>query len=37
MSIRKESVIALLSAGLRWGTIDFGRESGDVMHFDDRL
>lgn len=37
MSIRKELVMALSSAGLRWGAIDFSPESGDVMHFDDRL
>ena len=36
MSIRKELVMALSNAGLRWGAIDFGAESGDVMHFDDR-
>jgi N-acetylmuramoyl-L-alanine amidase/peptidoglycan hydrolase-like protein with peptidoglycan-binding domain len=35
MNIRKEVVIALSNANLRWGAIDFGRESGDVMHFDD--
>ncbi|HSP70036.1 MAG TPA: N-acetylmuramoyl-L-alanine amidase [Bryobacteraceae bacterium] len=37
MSIRKEVVMALSNQGLRWGAIDFGGESGDVMHFDDRL
>jgi len=37
MSIRKETVMALTGVGLRWGAVDFGGESGDVMHFDDRL
>lgn len=37
LSIRKEVMMALSGAGLRWGAIDFGGESGDVMHFDDRL
>jgi len=36
MSIRKELVMALSNQGLRWGAIDFGAESGDVMHFDDQ-
>jgi N-acetylmuramoyl-L-alanine amidase len=35
LSLRKELVIALTAQGLRWGAIHFGRESGDVMHFDD--
>lgn len=37
MNIRKEIVVALSGVGLRWGAVDFGGESGDVMHFDDRL
>lgn len=35
LSIRREVVLALSAQGLRWGAIDFGGESGDVMHFDD--
>jgi N-acetylmuramoyl-L-alanine amidase len=35
LTIRKEIVTALSAAGLRWGAIDFGGASGDVMHFDD--
>jgi hypothetical protein len=35
LSIRPEIVEALSKQGLRWGAIDFGPESGDVMHFDD--
>jgi hypothetical protein len=35
LSIRQEIVEALSAQGLRWGAIDFGGESGDVMHFDD--
>lgn len=35
LAIRKEIVTALTNAGLRWGAIDFGGASGDVMHFDD--
>ncbi len=35
LSIRREIVVALSAQGLRWGAIDFGGESGDVMHFDD--
>ena len=35
LTIRKEIVQALADAGLRWGAIDFGGASGDVMHFDD--
>jgi hypothetical protein len=33
---RKELVLALIDAGLRWGALDFGRTSGDIMHFDSR-
>ncbi|MEZ5426045.1 MAG: N-acetylmuramoyl-L-alanine amidase [Pyrinomonadaceae bacterium] len=35
LALRKEVVTALTDAGLRWGAIDFGDPSGDVMHFDD--
>jgi N-acetylmuramoyl-L-alanine amidase len=35
LTIRKELVLALTAEGLRWGAMDFGPESGDVMHFDD--
>lgn len=35
LTLRKEIVMALTGAGLRWGAIDFGASSGDVMHFDD--
>ena len=34
LSLPKEVVVALTAVGLRWGAIDFGGESGDVMHFD---
>jgi hypothetical protein len=36
VSIPKEVVVGLGQAVGRWGAIDFGTESGDVMHFDDR-
>jgi hypothetical protein len=32
----KEVVVALTEVGLVWGAVDFGGESGDVMHFDCR-
>jgi N-acetylmuramoyl-L-alanine amidase/peptidoglycan hydrolase-like protein with peptidoglycan-binding domain len=35
LAIRKEIVTGLTNAGLRWGAVDFGAPSGDVMHFDD--
>jgi N-acetylmuramoyl-L-alanine amidase/murein DD-endopeptidase MepM/ murein hydrolase activator NlpD/peptidoglycan hydrolase-like protein with peptidoglycan-binding domain len=35
LTIRKELVLALTGEGLRWGAMDFGSASGDVMHFDD--
>lgn len=35
LSIRPEIALALSAQGLRWGAIDFGSQSGDVMHFDD--
>jgi N-acetylmuramoyl-L-alanine amidase len=35
LTIRKEIVMGLTSANLRWGAIDLGGASGDVMHFDD--
>jgi N-acetylmuramoyl-L-alanine amidase/peptidoglycan hydrolase-like protein with peptidoglycan-binding domain len=34
LTIRKEVVTALTNQHLRWGAIDFGTTSGDVMHFD---
>ncbi len=34
LSLPREVVVALTAVGLRWGAIDFGGESGDVMHFD---
>jgi len=36
LTFRKELVLALIDSGLRWGAIDFGRASGDLMHFDSR-
>ena len=36
ISLPKEVVVALTDVGLVWGAIDFGSESGDVMHFDCR-
>jgi hypothetical protein len=36
LTLRKELVLALTDAGLRWGALDFGRTSGDIMHFDSR-
>jgi hypothetical protein len=36
MNLHKELVLALVDAGLSWGAIDFGAESGDIMHFDTR-
>jgi hypothetical protein len=36
ISLPKEVVVALTQVGLVWGAIDFGGESGDVMHFDCR-
>jgi hypothetical protein len=36
VSLPKEVVMALTQEGLVWGAIDFGGESGDVMHFDCR-
>ena len=35
LSIRREIVLATATQSLRWGAIDFGGQSGDVMHFDD--
>jgi hypothetical protein len=34
LDLRIEMVEALSEMGMRWGAIDFGGESGDVMHFD---
>lgn len=34
LTLRKDLVLALIDAGLRWGALDFGRTSGDIMHFD---
>ena len=37
MSMSRDLVIALRDSGrLAWGAIDFGAESGDIMHFDAR-
>src|SRR4029450_8533664 len=36
LTLRKELVLALIDAGLRWGALDFGSTSGDIMHFDIR-
>jgi len=36
VSLPREVVVALTQEGLVWGAIDFGGESGDVMHFDCR-
>ena len=36
VTLPKEVVVALTQEGLVWGAIDFGGESGDVMHFDCR-
>ena len=35
LAIRKEIITCCTNVGLRWGAIDFGGESGDVMHVDD--
>ena len=35
LSIPREVVLGTSQAVSRWGAIDFGGESGDVMHFDD--
>ncbi len=34
VNIRKEIVIALTQAGMRWGAAEMGGASGDIMHFD---
>lgn len=36
LNLDKELVLALVGAGLTWGAIGFGAESGDIMHFDTR-
>ena len=36
LNLDRQFVLALTDAGLAWGAIDFGAESGDVMHFDCR-
>jgi hypothetical protein len=37
LNLNRDLVVTLRdNAGLAWGAIDFGRESGDVMHFDCR-
>jgi hypothetical protein len=36
LTIPREVVLGLGQAVPRWGAIDFGIQSGDVMHFDDR-
>ncbi len=35
LTIPKEVVLGLTAHLTRWGAVDFGVESGDVMHFDD--
>jgi hypothetical protein len=35
MTIPREVVVGLGQVVPRWGAIDFGPESGDIMHFDD--
>ncbi len=37
LSIRREIAEALSEQGLRWGAVDLGGQSGDIMHFDDGL
>ena len=37
LNLDRDFVLALTDAGLAWGAIDFGAESGEVMHFDCRL
>ena len=37
LTIPREVVLGLGQAVPRWGAIDFGIQSGDVMHFDDRF
>jgi hypothetical protein len=34
VNIRKEIVLALTQAGMRWGAAEMGGASGDIMHFD---
>ena len=34
LTLKKELVLALIDSGLRWGALDFGSTSGDLMHFD---
>lgn len=36
MTMPREVVVGLGQAIPRWGAIDFGPESGDIMHFDDK-
>ncbi len=36
LTIPREVVLGLSQTVPRWGAIDFGTQSGDVMHFDDR-
>jgi len=36
LTLRKELVLALIDSGLRWGALDLGHTSGDLMHFDSR-
>jgi hypothetical protein len=36
LTIPREVVLGLKRAVPRWGAIDFGPQSGDVMHFDDK-
>jgi hypothetical protein len=37
LTIPREVVLGLGQVVARWGAIDFSPQSGDVMHFDDRL
>ena len=36
MTLPREVTVGLGQAVPRWGAIDFGSESGDIMHFDDK-
>lgn len=37
LNLEKDFVEALTAAGLAWGAVDFGNQSGDIQHFDLRL
>jgi hypothetical protein len=34
LNVRREIVLGLTAAGMRWGASEMGAESGDIMHFD---